>query len=104
MIRPALHILLHFLVPAIVARWAYKDRWKQAWAVMVLTMIVDLDHLWATPIFSPDRCSIGFHPLHTWPAIFFYGLLTAIPASRIAGIGLIIHMVLDAVDCIWMRF
>jgi hypothetical protein len=71
---------------------------------MMLTMIVDLDHLLATPIFDPGRCSIGFHPLHTWPAILFYGALTAVPLTRIIGLGLIIHMALDALDCVWMRF
>ena len=29
------------------------------------TMLVDLDHLLATPLYNPDRCSLGFHPLHT---------------------------------------
>jgi hypothetical protein len=104
MFRPAIHILLHFIVPAVVARCGYKDRWKQVLAIMLLTMIVDLDHLFATPVFSPDRCSIGFHPLHTWPAILFYGVLTAVPLSRIIGLGLIIHMALDALDCFWMRY
>ncbi|MFZ2634055.1 MAG: DUF6122 family protein [Desulfosalsimonadaceae bacterium] len=104
MLRPALHLLLHFIVPALVARWGYKDRWKPVWAVMMLTMIVDLDHLLATPVFAPDRCSIGFHPLHTWPAILFYGGLTAFPSFRTISIGLIIHMALDALDCAWMRY
>jgi hypothetical protein len=104
MFRPTIHILLHFIVPALVARYGYKDRWKQVYAVMMLTMIVDLDHLWATPVFDPGRCSIGFHPLHTWPAILFYGVLTAIPLSRIIGLGLVIHMALDALDCVWMGY
>lgn len=104
MFRPIAHILLHFTVPALVARWGYKDRWKHVFTLMMLTMIVDLDHLWATPVFDPGRCSIGFHLLHTWPAILFYGLLTAIPPSRIIGIGLVIHMALDALDCIWMGY
>ena len=30
----------------------------------MLTMMVDLDHLIADPIFDPQRC-IGFHPLHS---------------------------------------
>jgi len=104
MFCPIIHILLHFTVPALVARYGYKDRWKQVWAVMMLTMIVDLDHLWATPVFDPGRCSIGFHPLHTWPAILVYGLLTAISLSRIIGLGFVIHMALDALDCVWMRY
>lgn len=65
-------------------------------------MIVDVDHLLATPIYAPNRCSIGFHPLHTIPAILLYVLLLAPRATRIAAIGLLIHMALDAVDCALM--
>lgn len=103
MLRPTIHILLHLLVPALAARIGFKNQWKQAWAVMVLTMMVDVDHLWATPLYVPDRCSIGFHPFHTVPAIIFYGILMAIPVSRVVGTGLVIHMALDALDCFWMR-
>jgi hypothetical protein len=102
MMRPIIHILLHFVVPGLVARVAWRERWKKAWAVMVLTMIVDLDHLLAVPLYDPDRCSIGFHPLHTWPAWIAYALLCVHPKTRWVGVGLVIHMVLDAVDCVWM--
>jgi len=103
MFRPIIHLLLHFLVPALIARWFYKDRWKHAFALMMLTMVVDLDHLLADPVFDPGRCGIGFHPLHTWPAMLFYGVLTAVPPSRTIGLGLVIHIVLDTLDCVWMR-
>jgi hypothetical protein len=102
MLRPAIHLALHLCVPAIVARVGFADRWKWAWLVMMGTMLVDLDHLLATPVFDPDRCSIGFHPLHTWPAIFMFAVLTAIPKTRLIGLGLVIHMVLDILDCWWM--
>ena len=69
---------------------------------MVLTMIVDLDHLLANPIYDPNRCGIGFHPLHSYMAIGVYLVMTAIPKVRIVGMGLVIHMVLDGLDCIWM--
>jgi hypothetical protein len=66
---------------------------------MIGAMIVDLDHLLADPIFDPDRCSIGTHPLHE-PIIFpIFILLSVFPKSRFLGIGLIIHMILDGVDC-----
>jgi hypothetical protein len=74
--------------------------WR-AFAIMAATMLVDLDHLLAVPIFDPCRCSIGFHPLHTWPAILVYGLMTAWPRTRLVGLGLLIHMALDQIDC-WM--
>lgn len=66
---------------------------------MLAAMIVDLDHLLATPIYDPHRCSIGFHPLHTAPAIGAYIVLALLPATRLFGLGLIIHMALDALDC-----
>lgn len=104
MIRPLTHLLLHLIVPGIAARWAFKEQWKRAWGIMVLTMIVGMDHLTASPIFDPNRCSIGYHPLHSFPVIIFYLVLTVIPKSRIIGLGLLIHMALDGVDCIWMGF
>jgi len=66
---------------------------------MMLTMLVDLDHLLANPIYDAARCSIGFHPLHTLVPIGTYFLLCFIPKTRLIGIGLIIHMILDSIDC-----
>lgn len=71
---------------------------------MLATMAVDLDHLLATPVYDADRCSIGFHPLHQFPAILLYALLFAWPRSRLIGAGLLIHMLLDGVDCVWMTY
>ena len=70
--------------------------------VMVFTMVVDFDHLLATPLFDPNRCSLGMHPLHTEAAIVVYLLLTAVPKTRLVGLGLVIHMALDGLDCLWM--
>lgn len=99
--RGIFHIILHFLTPAAFAGAAYRDRFGSAFSMLMATMLVDLDHLLARPIFDPNRCSIGFHPLHTWPAIVFYFLLLFHPKSRMIGIGLLIHMALDQIDC-WM--
>lgn len=102
MLRTSAHLALHVLAPAAVARFGFPDRWKGAWMVMVATMAVDLDHLLATPAFDSHRCSIGFHPLHTWAAMAAYLLLAAVPKTRLVGLGLVIHMVLDGIDCLWM--
>jgi hypothetical protein len=102
MIRPVVHLLLHFIVPGIVARFSFRDSWKRAWLIMFLTMIVDLDHLLADPIYDPLRCSIAHHPLHSYPAIVFYLALALLPHTRLIGLGLLIHMALDGIDCIWM--
>lgn len=94
------HLLLHLLLPGAVARLAFPQRWARAWALMAATLVVDADHLLATPVYDPGRCSIGFHPLHTWPALLLYLALTASPRTRVVGLGLVLHMVLDAADCL----
>ena len=103
MLRPVLHLILHLAAPAAVARIAFADRWLRAWMIMLATMVVDLDHLLADPIYDPNRCGIGFHPLHSWPAILIYLALTAIAPTRLIGLGLVIHMALDVLDCLWIN-
>ena len=95
-----LHIGLHFLVPAVVAFLFFRDNWIKAWLVFMTTMLVDLDHLLADPIYDPGRCSIGFHPLHHTLPIAVYITLCFVPRLRLVGIGLVIHMALDAIDCL----
>ena len=104
MIRSSLHIVADFLVPGIVARLGFKPNWRRAWLLMCATIIIDLDHLVANPIYDPNRCSIGFHPLHTEPAIAVYGCLLLIPQLRIIAAGLLIHIALDALDCYLQAF
>ncbi len=102
MFRPIIHLALHFLVPAVVARIGYANRWRYVWLVMVSTMLVDLDHLLANPLYDPNRCSMGFHPLHSWLAVIVYVALLAVPKLRVVALGLLIHMGLDTIDCAWM--
>lgn len=111
------HIALHFIIPLLVAFAFYHSRWRSAFLIMAATMLVDVDHLLATPIYDPDRCSIGFHPLHTSLAIFVYATLFLLPlitrkdqtstrrqsarrTSNLIGAGLLIHMALDGLDCL----
>ena len=93
------HILLHFLAPAVVAVLVYKKKFVKVWFLMIATMIVDLDHLLAVPIYDPNRCSIGFHPLHSYIAIGIYIMMLFLPKVRIIAVGLLIHMALDFFDC-----
>jgi hypothetical protein len=102
-IHSILHLGLHVFVPGFIARAFFRPRWMRAWLVMVLTMLVDVDHLLADPVFDPNRCSIGFHPLHTAPAMVVYVGLTLIRPTRLVGLGLVIHMVLDGVDCLLIQ-
>lgn len=101
--RPVLHILLHFLVPVLCTYASpVKQKLKTSF-ILCSTMLVDLDHLLADPIYDPNRCSIGFHPLHSYYAILIYAACLVIPKLRLASIGLLIHMVLDYGDCCWMN-
>lgn len=93
------HIVLHFLVPAIIAALFYRKMLLKAWLIMIATMIVDLDHLLANPMYDPNRCSIGFHPLHSYLAVVIYVGLLFVPRVRLIAIGLVIHMALDYADC-----
>jgi hypothetical protein len=99
-----LHIVLHFLIPGLVAFLFFKKRWRLSWLIMILTMAVDLDHLMANPIYDPNRCSINFHPLHSYIAIMLYCILIAFPKSRLIGVGLLLHMGIDFGDCVRIQF
>jgi hypothetical protein len=98
------HLLLHGIVPMLVAWLFFRDQWRRASLIMIATMLVDLDHLFAQPLYDPQRCSIGFHPLHTPPAMALYAVLVFPKATRLIGIGLLIHMTLDGIDCGVMRW
>lgn len=112
-----IHIVLHFTVPLLVALIFFRSRWRNAAVIMIATMLVDADHLLADPIYDSTRCSIGFHPLHTITAIVLYAFLFIVPLVvgrkadgkkwqptarilHVVGLGLLIHMALDWLDCI----
>ena len=63
-------------------------------------MVIDLDHLLATPIFEPNRCSINFHPMHSSFAIGIYLVMLIPKKTRVLAIGLLIHMIADTLDCL----
>ncbi|WP_210247100.1 DUF6122 family protein [Aliikangiella marina] len=94
-----IHIALHFIIPWLIAKIAFPKRWLKVWLILCATMLVDIDHLLADPIYDPQRCSINFHPLHTYWAIGGYVLLLIPKKTRLIAIGLLIHMLLDWQDC-----
>ena len=102
MLQSLVHYSLHFVLPFFIAYYFFRTRWK--WVVMVLlaTMLVDVDHLFATPIFDGTRCSIGFHLLHSYWIIPLYFFLLFFKKTRVVGIGLVLHMATDYLDCLWM--
>lgn len=103
MLRANLHLVLHVVVPAAVAFRLYRGRFLNAWLIMMATTLVDLDHLLADPVYDPARCSLGFHPLHRYPLIVAYAMAALWPRLRLVGTGLLIHMALDGMDCVWMQ-
>lgn len=99
MLRPLVHYGIHFALPlAIAFAFFPKNRWGVA-LLLLAGMLIDLDHLWARPVFDPNRCSIGFHPLHSYAAIAGYTLLLFFRKTRLAGLALLIHITADLADC-----
>ena len=101
MYKPIIHYGIHFILPLIVALFLFKNQWKKAYLIMILGMLIDLDHLLATPIFSPNRCSLNYHPLHSYFAIAIYFMFLIPQKTRLIGLGLVIHILADTVDC-WL--
>ncbi|WP_299103770.1 DUF6122 family protein [uncultured Tenacibaculum sp.] len=98
-----IHYFLHFGFPIIIAYVFFRKEWKKVSLMLLATMLVDLDHLLAIPIFAPNRCSINFHPLHAYYAMIIYVIFLFLKKPfNIIGIGLLLHMVTDYIDCLWM--
>jgi hypothetical protein len=99
------HYFLHFIAIGAIAWFYDKKNWKKNWLILLATMAVDLDHIFADPLFDPMRCGIGYHPLHSKLAIltYFLGVIfTKNKILRLIFIGLLFHMLTDFTDCLWM--
>lgn len=94
-----IHYGFHFIVPIAIAFFFFKERWKLVSLIFIATMLVDLDHLLATPVFDVNRCSINFHPLHSYIAIGLYLIFCFVKKVRAIAIGLLLHMLADFIDC-----
>ncbi len=99
MSRFILHYGIHFLVPIAVGLLFYKENKMRVVLILLAAILIDVDHLVATPIFDPNRCSINFHFLHQYWAIALYVVFLFIKPLRIIGIGLLIHIMADLTDC-----
>ena len=101
-VRQVIHYSFHLLVPFAIARILWKDRWLKGGAIMVAAMLIDLDHLLASPVYDPQRCSIGFHPLHSLGATIIYAALLLVPSwpVRVFSTGCLWHLCTDLVDCL----
>ena len=101
-LRASIHYGLHFIFPGIIAYLFFRKNWKQVWLILLLTMLIDLDHLLANPIFDATRCSINYHPLHTYVAGAIYLVLLFFKQTRVIAIGLLLHLLTDGLDCLWI--
>ena len=102
MLQPFIHYGIHFGLPLAIALVFFKSHWKLAYIVMASCILIDVDHVFATPMFDAHRCSINFHPLHSYAAMVVYVILLCFIKTRILGIGLVVHIVADTVDCAMM--
>ena len=102
MIQFCTHYGMHFIAPGFIAYFFFQKNWKKTYLLLLLTMLVDLDHLFATPLFDPERCSINYHPLHSYYAMLVYAILLIPNKTRIVAIGLLFHMLTDYLDCLWL--
>ena len=100
MYRHFIHYGIHFLVPILIAFLFYKENRLKIALILLAGIIIDVDHFLADPLFDPNRCSIGFHPLHSYWAILGYSILPFFPKTRVIGLALIIHIVADTFDCL----
>ena len=100
--RPFIHYFLHFGLPIFLAIYLQKYshyKWYIIYLILISTMLIDIDHLLASPIFDSCRCSINFHPLHSYIAIVGYMGLFFYKKTRLISIGLLLHILTDFIDC-----
>ncbi len=100
--RHIIHYSFHLLMPFLFGKLFWKENWWKAGLIIVGTMVIDLDHLPADPIFDPSRCGIGLHPLHTLWAGIAFAVMAVVPSWKVGavGIGCLWHLCTDVVDCL----
>ena len=97
------HLFLHITLPLCLALALDRQYWVRTYGLLMAGMLIDVDHLLATPIYDPNRCSIGFHPLHTlWPILGYVAAL-CLSKTRLLAMGLCLHILLDSLDCYAQR-
>ena len=84
--RHIIHYSFHLLLPFAFGKLFWKKNWWKAGFIMVGTTLIDLDHLFAAPIFDPSRCSIGFHHFHSLWAGLFYAVILIIPSWKLRAV------------------
>ncbi len=99
-----IHLLAGAVLAAILCLSFKKLRTKHEFYSMAgwfsSANLIDFDHLLATPIYDPLRCSINFHPLHSWYVAPVYAIMILWGRTRYFAVGVFLHWGLDWTDCL----
>ncbi len=70
---------------------------------ILLSNLIDIDHIFSSPIYEAGRCSINNHFLHQiyLSPLYLLGLLTK---YRYFFMGIILHLIIDYLACINIIF
>lgn len=88
--------VIFYLVETYLLKRNFKKR--EALVQLLLSSLIDLDHLFSVPIYEASRCSINNHALHyalVFPA-YVLGLFTR---YRYFFAGIILHLLIDYLTC-----
>ncbi len=102
MLRFSLHYGVHFIVPLGIAYIFFKENKLKVALILLAGIVLDIDHILATPIFDSMRCSIDYHPFHSYWAILVYIGMLFFKKTRIWGIAFLVHIFADLVDCLFI--
>lgn len=67
---------------------------------LLLSNLIDLDHLFSSSLFDASRCSINNHFLHSFFVFPIY-LLGLLSRFRYFFMGIILHLIIDSLGCIF---
>lgn len=95
------HTLIHIAVLLPIGYFFVKKghSYKKVILLLSLSFLVDMDHLLADPVYDPNRCGVGFHPLHQYWTIGVYVIGLFFKKTRIPASGFLAHMIVDWLDC-----
>ena len=89
-----------------VQNWFKTDKKSFLYVCLAIfgSNLIDVDHLLANPIYDPNRCSINFHPLHSWYTmpLWVFGLLFRNKLVRYFCLGVLLHLWLDWINCLML--
>ncbi len=99
-IHLAADIILAVLILQFLEKTKSEKRFLAVTGILFASNLIDLDHLIANPIYDAARCSINFHPLHSFFMFPIYLAGLYFPKTRILSLGIILHLTLDAINCL----